>query len=233
MPTFNLRGRIRRSLRYRIATATLGVVATGSVVSAVMNAPGVYHQQTDVIFMWPEAQTKQNSFEYASANLIRTAGIIGTIASESDPGDGLASDTATLVGTGVTHGYAVRLPNTGGQWALSYQRPVLNVEAVGRSPKEVADTMHGILTKIDQVLLDQQQDLGVTQPLMVRTTTLPLTPRMEYSEGSRHRAMLITVLLGLGLTSATTTGAGRLAARRRPDGSPEVARRRPEPVPCA
>jgi hypothetical protein len=208
-------------VRWRLVIVALGVCATAATASFVVHSPGVYHQQVDVAFLRPKDQAGRNAFQYGSSNLIRTAGIVGRIVGSADAGPGLSSDDATLIGTGATHGFTVRLPNSGGQWAYNFDRPVLDVQVVGRSTEEVAATMATVLAKIDATLLDQQEGLGVRPASMVRTQRIPEIPRMDYSNGSHLRALVLVLALGAGITAAGSAAVGREVTRRRLPVAPE------------
>src|SRR6266496_792258 len=102
------------AVRRRWYATLAGVAATGMVALWVLMLPGVYDAQADVVFMWPQSQKNGNTFQFGSETLIKTAGVIGAIVSGEGAGVQVVSDTVTLVGEGVTHGYSVRLPNAGG-----------------------------------------------------------------------------------------------------------------------
>jgi uncharacterized protein involved in exopolysaccharide biosynthesis len=185
--------------RHRWAAAVVAV-ATAVVALYGSLAPGVYHQQVDVVFEWPQGARTSNAFLYGEQTLISTAGVIARIVDEPRSAAHPVSDSVTLVGEGITRGHVVRLPNAGGQWALNFDRPVLDVQVAGNSPDEVRATMARVLAQIDKELRDQQQAEGVPASVMIRTRLSPAVPFVEYSKGSRVRAVAATFVLGFGLT---------------------------------
>jgi len=200
----------------------LGTVLTAGAALFAHDAPGVYYQQVDVVFLWPQPpQNQENTFQYGSKTLIQTAGVVARAVGGRE-GATTVSETATLAGQGVEHGWSVRLPNSGGQWAFDFEQPVLSVEAVGSTPREVAATTSVAVTRINRELIALQQAEGVPTSLMIRTRMSPPTPLMHYGTGSRGRAVLTTLLLGAGLTlTAVRLVDRRLRRRPPPAGLPE------------
>src|SRR5262249_50377187 len=140
------------ALRHRWYATLAGAAATMLAALWVMGLPGVYHAQVDVVFMWPQGSQQANTFQYGSQSLINTAGVVGAIGGGSASGAAPVSDTVTLVGEGITHGYSVRLPNAGGQWAINFTSPMLDVQASGSSPAEVQRTLATVIARINTVL---------------------------------------------------------------------------------
>jgi hypothetical protein len=202
-------------VRRRWWIALLGVLLTAAAAAWVQRAPGVYYQQVDVVFLWPESSQAQgnNTFQYGSAPLIRTAGVVARAVS-GPTGTSTVSETATLAGQGIRHGWSVRLPNSGGQWAFDFEQPVLSVEAVGTTPAEVTATSAAAVGRIRAELSTLQASERVPAGLLIRTRLSPPLTQLRYEGGDRRRALLVTVLLGAGLTSAAVRLADRRLRRR-------------------
>jgi hypothetical protein len=189
-----------------------GIVCTLGVSALVQRTPGVYHQQVDVVFTWPQApDNPENSLQYGTQSLIKTAGIVATIVAGSTGGNQVVADSATAVGAGIRHGYAVRLPNAGGQWAYNFENPVVRIESVGSNPQEVLATTARAVARVRTALLDLQRDEHVAPARMMQTRLNPADPDVQYSAGSRVRALLVTQILGVGGTAVAL----HIAARRR------------------
>jgi hypothetical protein len=197
------------ALRRRWYVTLSGAVATILAALWVMTLPGVYHAQIDVVFMWPQGHQHANTFQYGSQSLISTAGAVGAVVTGSASGAQPVSDTVTLVGEGITHGYSVRLPNTGGQWANNFPSPVLDVQASGSSAAEVQRTLATVIARINAVLHEQQAEEGVPEQLMIRTRLSPPTPQLLFDKGSRVRALGATFLIGCGVTVAAALAVHR------------------------
>jgi hypothetical protein len=205
------------AVRRRWWIALLGTVLTAGAAVAVQHAPGVYYEQVDVVFLWPQPpENQENTFQYGSKTLIQTAGVVARAVGGPE-GATTASDTATLAGQGVEHGWSVRLPNSGGQWAFNFDQPVLSVEAVGTTPAEVTATAATAMARINAELTALQRAEGVPTSLMIRTRMSPPTPLLQYGQGSRGRAVLGTLLLGVGLTLAAVRLVDRRLRRRETD----------------
>jgi hypothetical protein len=215
------------AMRRRWYVVLSGAVATMLAALWVTSLPGVYHAQLDVVFMWPQGHQHANTFQYGSQSLIDTAGVVGAIVGGSASGAQPVSDTVTLVGEGITHGYSVRLPNAGGQWAINFTSPVLDVQASGSSPAEVQRTLATVVARINTVLHEQQADEGVPAELMIRTRLSPPTPQVLYGKGSRVRAIAATFLIGCGITAAAALATDR-RLRTRHRAAPSAANA-PEP----
>ena len=85
------------AIRRRWWIAMLGTVLTLVAAFAVQHAPGVYYQQVNVVFMWPQPpQNKENTFQYGSNTLIKTAGVVARAVSGRE-GATTVSETALLV----------------------------------------------------------------------------------------------------------------------------------------
>jgi hypothetical protein len=221
----------RAVLRRSWYVVLAGVVCTLAASALVQRAPGIYHQQVDVVFTWPQPPGNgENTLQYGTATLINTAGVVSTIVAGSTEGGQVVADTATAVGEGIKHGYTVRLPNAGGQWAYNFEDPVLRIESVGSSPLEVTATTARAVAKVRSALLTLQREEHVRPAMMVQTRLNPGLPIVEYSTGSRMRALLVTWILGFGLTVAALHAAARLRRRRPAPTSPAVPERELTPA---
>jgi hypothetical protein len=202
------------AVRRRWWVAMLGIVLTAAGGLLVQHAPGVYYQQVDVVFLWPQPpQNQENTFQYGSKTLIQTAGVVARAVGGRE-GATTASETATLVGQGIKHGWSVRLPNSGGQWAFDFEQPVLSIEAVGASPAEVTATTAVALARVNRELTALQAAEAVPRWLMIKTRMSPPTPLMQYGQGSRSRAVLMTLLVGTFLTLTSIRLVDRRLRRR-------------------
>jgi hypothetical protein len=166
-----------------------------------------------VLFLVPQSSANPNALATTSSSVITTAGAVARIV---DPGvEQTASDDVTLAGEGVRHGFAVRLPNNGGQWATNFDRPELEVQAVGSSAAEVNATMNGVLREIRTTLQNLQASRRVAPHNMITVSQSPPTVPLYYQTGSPVRALAATLLLGVGLSLAAAGLARRLERRRR------------------
>ena len=210
MTVWDLLGAMRR----RWWAALAGISLTFAAAYHVVLLAGVYHQEVNVVFVWPQGPRTSNAFLHGEQTLVSTAGIVGRIVAGDSSNAQVVSDTVTLVGEGIRHGYLVRLPNSGGQWALNFDRPVLDVQAAGSTPQEVQQTIKTVVARINHELEAMQAAAGAPSGVRITTRMSPPSPVLLYSKGSRMRALAATLALGIGLTVAAVTLLDRRIAIR-------------------
>jgi hypothetical protein len=198
--------RLSVSIKRRWYVPLIGLAATALTMLGVLNHPGVYHAQVEVIFLAPDRAVDINTFEYVTDSLIDTAGFVGrSMSGTAAGGSAPVSDAVTLVSEGVEEGYSVRLPNVGGQWAYNFTRPVLDIQVAGSSASEVSAKLDELVRRVNSVLRARELSQGPVDPdNMIRTRLNPPDPGVVYSAGSHLRALAATGLLGGGLTLAAT-----------------------------
>jgi hypothetical protein len=201
------------ALRRQWLVTGIGLALVLGISYHLTHLEGLYYQKVDVIFLAPE-QADTNTFQNTTGSLIGTAGIVSQVVGSSASGAAPVSENATLVGTGVKHGYSVRLPNDGGQWAINYTRPVLDVQAVGTSADEVTATMKMVIAKINHELELRQDDFGVRPEYRITTRLNPAIAYVLHSTGSPSRTLVAALLLGGGVTVAAAVITDNLRRRR-------------------
>src|SRR4029078_11315638 len=113
----------------------------------------------------------------------------------------------TLLAQGVRHGQQVRLPNSGGQWELNFDKPLLDVQVVGTTPDEVTTGTTELLARIREATVNLQA--GVPPQNQMTVSPTPTQVQLHYSEGDPRRAMAGALLLGTLLTTVLASWAGR------------------------
>src|SRR5450756_2586374 len=121
------------------------------------------------------------------------------------PATTAASASVTIVDEGVRDGARIRLPNSGGQWANNFDRPVLDVQAVGPTPERAAALFDAAVERVRSSVYLRQRALGVEDVNMIHLTVAPSATNIFYADGERKRAIPVAVLLGAGLTMAAAT----------------------------
>ena len=189
---------------YYVALVVLLGVALSAVFSyRVADKPGVYWSDVKVSFLAPRSAANPNTLVTGTGSLITVAGMVGKMVDPRTSTARVVSPEVTLVNRGIRRGYAVTLPNDGGQWANNYDKALLDVQAVDPSAAEVSTTMQRLLRGIDADLASLQQRANVEQVNRIHTGLSPNQPPIYYATGSRVRAITATLLLGLALTAAT------------------------------
>lgn len=189
----------------RLLLVLAGAALTTAAAARVLTLPTTYSSQVDVVFLLPLTPQNPNSLQFRSESLIDFAAVAQRTVSASQTGAAATSDEVTLTGQGVRHGFSVRLPNSGGQWATNFDRPVLDVQAVGSSPDEVLTTMQRILQAIRESVSARQVAAGVTPAQRVAVSLSPGQLPVFANAGSHLRALGATLLLGGGLTALAAT----------------------------
>jgi len=212
-----------RIVRRNWPVALIGLLTTLLAGFWIVHRPGVYYEQVNVIFVLPDTPNRENPLQSGDANLIRTAGIVARLVSNHWTGPEPVSDSATLLGQGVRHGYSVRLPNSGGQWAYNFDRPQLSVEVVGGSPGAVGSLLTQVLAKVNATLTTLQNDEHVRESLRIQTRLSPPLSSVVYVTGSRIRALAVTEVLGISLTLSAVLAVERRRRDRRPERPARVA----------
>lgn len=180
---------------------------------------GVYFSRVNVVFLLPQSGSHPNVLQANNSGLITLAGAVGKTVSDPATSVQVVSDSVTLPGEGITHGYAVRLPNSGGQWAANFDQPVLDIQAVGTTIDEVSTTVNTVVARIRAELSSMQSAAHVNKFNLVTTRLSPPAPPLYLITGSKIRGLAITLLLGSGLTAAATLSVARAVRRRRLLGS--------------
>jgi hypothetical protein len=187
----------------------VGLLIRGVVGLYLAKRPGVYWSEVTVVLIAPKSVANPNGLSVNSESLIDTAGVLAKTVGSSPPGPPVVSDSVTLVGEGIRHGYGVRLPNSGGQFATNFDRAALDVQAAGTTVAEVSDTLSRVLAEITADLDRLQADAGVAKVNLIRTQLSPQTAPIYYQTGSKTRALAITLVLGSGLSWSLAWSIGR------------------------
>lgn len=203
----------------------LGLISTAGAAAMVHSHKGVYYGDAQVLFAGPHL-TYANPLSDGDNSLISTASVLQRAVSGANHVR-FTSTAITLADAGVRHGSRVTLWNDGGQWNNQFDKPVLRVEAVGPTSRDVSNRMASLVTQINKELQAKQLVAGVAPNALITTRTIPAGPDPTYLAGDPHKALLIVLLLGLGLTATAVTIVDMRVPRRAAD--TEASRPGPEP----
>jgi hypothetical protein len=192
------------SLTPAIVVFLIGFLATAAAGVHFSRTQVAYWSAVQVRFLAPYSTTNPNTLQVTTDSLVTLAGMVGRLVTDGDTNAQVVSDNVTLAGQGVRHGYSVRLPNDGGQWATNFDQPLLNVQAIGSTPQEVTRTVTSVVAHIQQKLSTVQRAQHVDGFNIVTTQVIPQNPPTYLASGDRSRAVLATLLLGIGITWAAT-----------------------------
>lgn len=184
---------------------------------AAGTAPGVYYSKTDVLFLAPRLPASGNALQEDPAQTLAFASLV-THRFNVDAGNTVPRSTsAPLYGTGIRSGHLVYIPSSGGQWQMSYNRPVITVEIVAESVDEVVIERQRILDSIASLAKDAQQELGIKPAANITTEPAPSVEFVAHVGVRNTTAVLVLVLLTIGLAAGIPLSVDRALARR---GSP-------------
>lgn len=181
---------------------------------AAGTTPGVYYSKTDVLFLAPRLPASGNALQEDPAQTLAFASVV-THRFNVDAGNTVPRSTSSpLYGTGIRSGHLVYIPSTGGQWQMSYNRPVITVEIVGESMDEVAIERQRILDRISSLAKDSQQELGVNPAANIITEPAPSVEFVSYVGVRNTTAVLALTLLTIGLAAGIPLSVDRALAGR-------------------
>lgn len=192
----------------------LGLVLTGVFTDRVAHKPGVYLAQVNVLILPPHSAAVPNSLLSEPRSLSSVAGTVARMVDPNAASAAVVSPTINLANEGIRHGQSVTLPNDGGQFVNKFDRPLLNVQAVGSSAAEVSRNAQHLVDGIRADLATLQETAGVAAADRIHASLNPSGIQVYYLTGSRVRALAATFALGCALTACAALVARRQLARR-------------------
>lgn len=183
---------------------------------SLLRSGGAYSSQVDVMFTAPGTANLDSNDGYRDT-LVNFAAAVEREFHRGAPADRLA-ENASLFGAGVTQGYQVFLPNTGGQWQNSFSSPSLTIRVVGPSARWVLATQDELIARINELATSRQVASGVAAANLIQTSLVPSPTVIEHSGSSRStqlRAFIALLATGAGLGVWAAHTLDRLAGRRR------------------
>lgn len=208
----------------------LGLLITVVLVLHVQSNDGIHRGEVRVVLFMPADYrlpdgTKANALNLTNQSLIGAAGVVARAVEGTGDRADTVSDDVTISSIGMKHGYVVRLPNSGGQWKYSFERPVLDIQSVGTSRAEAERNMTTGIARVHEALKELQDQSNVRPENRIRTRLSPSEPSFYYNAGNPKRAMGATLLLGLtgtvfAVLLAAKLRALRIRGRKRPSAEP-------------
>ncbi|WP_375386202.1 hypothetical protein [uncultured Microbacterium sp.] len=177
-----------------------GAVLTAAVGYAAVNADPVYFTRTELVFLAPTSPLYPNALRTQSEDIIDTAGVIAKRVSGPGRVTKFASPDVTLVGMGVREGWALRLPDTGGQWASNFATQRLLLDVVGPSRDAVRAIQEDVISRVSEELDSLQRDAGVNPANDITVITAPQSTVIYAVTGNKVRALTMTAAIGIGVT---------------------------------
>lgn len=208
--------------RWIAGVAALAVMA--GLSTNVLATPPVYYAQVDVLFILPEAPDDSNSLLGDPGLTLYLAGVVEKqLNAESADSEALTT-FAPLYGTGIRNGHWIHIPDVGGQWETSHDRPLIMIEVVGDSPAQVGEDLRRHAERTADLARSSQELMEIPAPLHIRTSASPAVPTASMIGMKKDRAAAGLALLTIIVVAAATRGGDRLLAgrsRRRTDDGPD------------
>jgi hypothetical protein len=195
----------------------LGLLLTAAVGLSLERTSGVYWARADVLFLADESSAGDNPLQNQTDSVIHFASVVQQSIGESSVQLKLSSPNATLQGSGIREGYVARLSDSGGQWASSFNRAVIEVEVVDSSPEEVRRVLDGVLGRISDATEQVQREAGVDPAAFITVDTADDEASIGYmgsTRGSRIRGLAVVALVGGTLTLVAAAAVDRARLRR-------------------
>lgn len=177
----------------------LSVLCMIPVLYAAHLSAGVFYSSTDILFLPPPASVGGNSLRADPGRTVYYAAIVERQFNGEHPDNTPRPTSAPLYGTGIRNGYAVYLPNAGGQWQSNFNKPAIRVEVVGESDDQVQQQMADIVQEIRAMAKVPQDEMGVKPESYIATELSPEKPNVLYLGVRNSRAEFALILLTLGL----------------------------------
>lgn len=217
------RSRDRRFRAILLVVAVCGVLCTLALTTMLISAPGVYYSSARVQFVIPQSRDNPNVLQVPLRSLAMTAGVVAKMV---DPARSarVSQPEQPLPDLGVRDGWSVQQPDRGGQWSHNFSDAFVTVQAVGRNPDVVIARMKQLETEVVAALRQLQVQADVDPVNYIQATLSPESIPLYYMGGSKPRALVGTMGLGLGLTAMLVTVVGRQLVSAQ-DGRVRTARR--------
>lgn len=201
----------------------LGAVLTVGALAVVQRQAPVFFTQYNIVLLGPYGERDGTLLDNPLYGLQPMIGVVAT-----DLNDGhsplLTGDVAaTIVGMGAREGVQVRVPNLGTQWRPRFPSHHLDIQVVGSSPDEVTASAQETLARVEQVLVERQDEMAVHPGLRIHAVPSSEDPIVYPVAGSRSRALGATGLTGIALTAVLVFWLERWRPRRRPAPGPAAA----------
>jgi hypothetical protein len=199
----------------RWTVVMVGLVCTAIAVVMAGHHQGVYWSRTQVVFLAPASSLYPNSLKTVSDDIIMTAGVVAKRVNGTTVMPKMAAPDVTLFGRGITDGYSVLLPDTGGQWAPNFGQQMLEIQVVGPSAKVVSERRRALVDRISGELAALQDDAGVAAVNRITVKLVPNGADVRYAAGQPLRAVVMTALLGTSMVIGLVGLLEMMARRRR------------------
>lgn len=190
-----LREVVRAAIRrWYVVLLVLVVGAVGAVF--LQRDGGSYATRTSVVFTLPGQAALLPENGATDERVIAFAAAVAQELNGGEPAPAYATADAPSYGAGVREGVWVGLPNYGGQWVQSFGLAQIEIQIVDRTEEAVRVTQHELLQRVTEIAASRQEQSGVAESELIRTSVVPLTARIDHIEASRSATLLAFAAIG-------------------------------------
>lgn len=208
--------RILRMLGRQWLVLMIGIMLTAAGAVAALQATGVYTARTTITLLSPAGwAVGGNTLTDSATTLVGFARIIEETVNDGGGGQLFAAPDTLLYGAGIRQGELVYVPNSGGQWAPNFNRPVLVIDVVGTTPEYVVERVDALTVEIADAIDARQDEFRVVDDQRITWQANPRTPEISYAGPNRVRMLGGIAALGVGTTLAAALAVELLLRRRR------------------
>lgn len=200
----SLRG-LLQILRTRWYVLLAALVVTGVIGFLFARDGGLYVTRTVVTLEVPDAAPWVEEGGSKDSGVITLAAIIAQQVNGGREPVNYSSADAPYYGAGVRQGVKVGLPDTGGQWGVTYMRAAIEVNVVSPDYSWVHDNQQAALAEV-LAAADAHQS-GIAAASRIRVAVQPLTTTIEHVVPSR-----LSLVLAAGALAAVGLLVGGWAA---------------------
>lgn len=204
-----------RTVVRRRRLALLIVAMMLPMTFATEHVEGVYYSRADVLFLPPQALVGGNLLQADPTQTLSFAAMVEHKVNAEYPSTAPRTTSAPLYGTGAKNTHAVYIPSSGGQWQLSFSRPVITVEVVSDSSEGASRSLALLVTRIAELASLTQGAEGIPGTSRITTELSPAVPSVSYIDVRNSRATVTMILLTVGVASGVPILVERVQTVRR------------------
>jgi hypothetical protein len=200
---------LRRVLNRRWYVVAAVILCMLPAFYLATTSTGVYYSRAQLLFLPPSNKVGGNALQSEAVTTVMYAAIVERRFNGNEGEQPLRTTDAPLYSTGLRNGYSVFLPNSGGQWQMSFQNPEIVIEVVAGDADTAASEMKRIAGRLRQLASEQQKSIGVYPEAYITTELSPAQPDVMYVGIRKSREMAAVA----GLTGALALGVPLLSDR--------------------
>lgn len=186
---------VRHTLLRRWYIVAAVVLCMLPVLYSSTVSTGVYYSRAQVMFLPPPSKVGGNALKSEAVTTVMYAAIVERRFNGNDGQQKLRTTDAPLYATGLRNGYSVFLPNSGGQWQMSFDDPEIVVEVVSENQANAISEMTRITEKLRDIASEQQETIGVQPEALIATELSPAQPVAMYVGVRKSRELAALLVL--------------------------------------